>query len=125
MLYAFLASGIVLALIAGLKLLEQAGGARMYVALRERADDALLAGIASFENKLRQKLDEIRREVILKSLHIVTYLALIGVRSVEDRLQRLTRFFRGLRRAKAPREGTPVLTRMLGEDTHSADERTE
>ncbi len=125
MFYAFIASGIVLAFVAVLKALEHAGGARMYVRLRERADDALLAGIASFETGVRSRADEFRREVILKSLHIVTYLALIGVRYVEGRLQRLTRFFRGLRRARPQREGTPVLTRMLGEDTHSTDERME
>lgn len=116
-------SGMLLVSLLGVKSWELARGQTFLSGPRIRANNALVSFVIWVSRNVRSSTDFVRREIALKGLHIIAYLALIGVRGIERKLERLTFLVRRLRRNRyqKPVHRTPEVTEQGG---GKAEERT-
>jgi hypothetical protein len=100
MLFVFITSITTVIFVLVVAYLESATGKR-FGGLPRRKVDRFLTRIAQKSRAMYTSFFETaHREYLIKTLHIITYLALVCVRYIEHKLEKLTAFFRSFRKKK-------------------------
>ncbi|MBP9759828.1 MAG: hypothetical protein KBD24_00480 [Candidatus Pacebacteria bacterium] len=101
MVYVFFASVILFTGLMILTRFELVRGVRIGGNVRRRIDRRLIHWLRVLQYTGRFVVDFLNRDVLIKSLHIASYVALLLVRYTERRLVQLTVFFRSFRKRKS------------------------
>jgi hypothetical protein len=103
----FIASTALLASLLALRSYERRRGSRLAGSLRVRIDQGILALIGYVRYHFDQVSRYVNRDVLVKGLHMFTYLALMLVRVVERKLTETTHLLRSFRKKRPNREVSP------------------
>jgi len=109
MLPLFLVSFILLAGVFVTTFLELSSGQRVGGNVRRMVDRRLRMLYHNGKRGFKRLLDLIGRDVLIKGLHMVTYLMLVLVRGFEHRLARLVLFLRSFRRRGSKKKPQDLL----------------
>ena len=85
---------------------EQARGRRFIERTRHVLDETHNSVVATALRVLKTLIEYIHRDILMKSLHLISYLALLFVQWLERKLVQITRFFRSFRRQRKLQDGT-------------------
>ena len=94
----FLAATVILGALFALMIRERAIGVRYASELREKLDRATVDAVAKIQQGWKNTLHFLEHNVLLKGLHMVTYIALVQVRFAERKLMQLSQKLRSFRR---------------------------
>jgi hypothetical protein len=86
-------------------------------ALHTRLDRATVRALQAVREGTAIALHFARSDVLLKGLHMVTYVALVFVRFVERQLVHVVHALRSFRKERAPRRSTHKLARLHSEES--------
>jgi hypothetical protein len=93
----FLVATALLGALFALMLRERTNGVRYAPALREKLDRLTLDTVEKIKLSWKDSLHFLERNVLLKGLHMVTYIALVQVRFAERKLVQLSQKLRTFR----------------------------
>jgi hypothetical protein len=100
----FLVSLVLLGGLIGLHQYEQRRSTRFVERLRVWLDKKHLSAVKKLQHACSVSIEYAHRDVLMKFLHITSYLTLLSVQWVERKLVVITRFFRSFRRKKVRRD---------------------
>lgn len=99
------------------------GGGRAFELTRTRLDRSTIRTQRRIQDGFHQTLEYARRDIFLNGLHMITYVALLLVRFVENKLERGTVFLRSFRKHTGVRKTSKKLRTIKRENpVHSEDE---
>lgn len=87
---------------------------RFFELFRTRLDRATYNFLSAFKIFIKNSVEFIHKDIVLYALHLVMYIALVNVRYVENRLEKVTVFIRSFRKKriiKATSKNLRVITR--------------
>ena len=94
----FLAATVLLGAVFALVMRERATGVRYAPEMREKLDRVTVEAGATIQRGWKHSLHFLEHNVLLKGLHMVTYIALVQVRFAERKLMQLSQKLRSFRR---------------------------
>lgn len=105
-----LVSATLLVLSLGLKHFEFVRGQRVFEHARIRLDRTTNKTNARVVSGVKHGIEYVHKDVLLNGLHMVMYVALLLVRFIENKLERVTIFLRSFRK----KEGGRATSKLLG-----------
>jgi hypothetical protein len=109
----FFTSSALLAFLALVRYVEQARGQRMAASVRASLDTAVLYLYRNVVSGVLYVREYVNRDMVVKILHVCTYVALLLVRVVERKLADTTKLLRSFRKKRQPRSTSPGLERVV------------
>ena len=111
-----LVSATLLVLSLGLKHFEYIRGERVFETTRLFLDQTTDSTNYNLVAGLKYGIEYVHKDVFLNGLHMVTYVALLFVRFIENRLEKGTFFLRSFRKKKSTEKRNPTLESVERED---------
>jgi hypothetical protein len=99
------------------------GGGRFFELTRTRLDRNTIKVQKSVFDTFKNSIDYARRDIFLNGLHMITYVALLLVRFVENKLEKGTVFLRSFRKRTGARKNRKeTRTIKAKDDLYTTDE---